>query len=158
MKNTFLLIVGVLAICFASCENEEETPQPKYFSDAQMTALDVLKGTFVNNLIVPGYDTLTTTIVFLEQYNPPVEGEYTDYDTREKSKIYMHGKYKYIYYDGSSTEKYYYISSDADKMYTTSSLKTMSVHSEDFKIVNNNSFGLKEKSDYLWDIYKKVTQ
>lgn len=159
MRIKTIGLLSLLAIeIFISCEKKEET-QPKYFSDAQKSALKVFEGRFESVDIIPGVDTLKTAIVFLEQYNPPIEATYTDYETKEKTKFYVHGKYRYEYVDGKTTsEKYYYISSDANYIYSSPSLNTMSIKEQNLKIVSETTFRVKEEKDILWYTYNKVAE
>lgn len=156
--RTIGLLILLVVVSFISCEEKEE-PQTKYFSEAQKTALHTFEGTYENVMIIPGVDTLKTTIVFLEQYNPPLEATYTDYDTKEKTTFYVHGKYRHEYAFGNTTsEEYYYVSADADYLYSFPSLSTMSVSKQNLQIVSNTSFKIKELKDYLWDTYNKVVK
>ena len=159
MRIKTIGILSLLAIViFISCEEKEET-QPKYFSDAQKSALKVFEGRFESVEIYPGVDTMKTAIVFLEQYYPPKEATYTDYETKEKKKFYVHGKYRYEYYDGTTTsERYYYVSSDANYIYSSPSLNTMSVKEQNLKIVSETSFKIKDEKDILWYNYNKVVE
>lgn len=134
-----------------SCAEKEDTqPEVQYFTEAQKKALSVLNGTFSYTLSVGDWSS-TTTITFLEKYNPPKMGTL---DSGTDLPIY--GKYKIEYYNGSTYERYYFISTTADKLYSFFGTdRVNSVQTKDFRIVDDNTFQIKETKEVLWDTYNR---
>ena len=56
----------------------------------------------------------------------------------------------------SSFEKYYDLSNSADRLYSYFSLTNInSIQKQDFQLVDDNTFKLKEIKATLWDTYKR---
>lgn len=151
--HKLLSIFAVLAVCavsIMSCSKPNTEDDSAYFSDAEKAALKVLHGSFAYTLSVGDWSN-TTTITFLEQYNPPKKGTLDD-----GTEIRVHGKYRVVYNGGETFEKYFNLSNNADRIYSYWDLTSIkSIEKKDFRIVDDNSFQLKEVKDVLWDTYKR---
>ena len=150
IKSSILLLAAAAFLCVVSCTKAGTDTDESYFSDAQKKALKVLNGSFAYTLSIGSYSN-TTTSTFLEQYNPPkkatVEGG---------GEISVHGKYRVVYEGGETFEKYYDLSNSADRLYSYFSLTNInSIQKQDFQLVDDNTFKLKEIKATLWDTYKR---
>lgn len=147
---SFLAILAVASLSIISCGKTNTDSDSSYFSDEEKAALKVLNGTFAYTLSVGDWSN-TTTVTFLEQYNPPKKGTLDD-----GSEIRVHGKYRIVYDGGSSYEKYYNLSTNADRIYSYFSLTGInSIQKKDFRVVDDNTVQIKEVKDVLWDTYKR---
>lgn len=151
------LIVAILVIVVASCQ-VDDSDKVIYYSEAQKSAVDYLKGnTFVYTLTIGDW-THTTTIEFIETYDPPIEGSIEDGGKIIPIDIY--GKYK-ITYDGSHTtpssfDKYYWITWDADQLCSfprQNNINSTEIH--DMQIVDDKTLKLKLPDDIFWESYIK---
>lgn len=147
---SFVAIMAFASLSFMSCNKTGTDPESSYFSDAEKAALKVLNGSFAYTLSVGDWSN-TTTVTFLEQYNPPKKGTLDD-----GTEIRVHGKYRIVYDGGSTYEKYYNLSNDADRIYSYFSLTGInSIQKKDFRVVDDNTIQIKEVKDVLWDTYKR---
>lgn len=147
---SFLAFIAVASLSIISCEKTNTDTDSAYFSDAEKAALTVLNGSFSYTLSVGDWSN-TTTVTFLEQYNPPKTGTLDNGSTTR-----VHGKYRIVYDGGQTYEKYYNLSNDADRIYSYFSLTGInSIQKKDFRVVDNNTIQIKEVKDVLWDTYKR---
>ena len=147
MLAVFTLAVSTIFSCSESVTELEES----YFSEAQKKTLSLLNGSFSYTLSIDTWSN-TTTITFLEQYNPPKKGTLDD-----GTEISVHGKYRIIYDGGQTYEQYYNLSNSADRLYSYFSLTGInSIEKKDFRIVDDNTFQIKELNGMLWDTYNRT--
>lgn len=141
-----LLIAIIVCFTMQSCSKDDEELDNVLTSE-QKTALSSMYGTFTNTLPIVDW---TTTIEFLEQYNPPK-------DATSKTGVipqYIHGKLRITYYEGSSYVYYYRLNDNATRIYMGNKIdKWNNVKSQDFKYVSANEFKIKETNATLWDSY-----
>lgn len=146
MKKGILYSILALVL-MTSCQKMEKVSE-NYWSTSQREILDVLKGQFSYTLPVVDW---TTTIEFLEQFNPPktiiVKGEEREY--------YVHGMYRITYYNGSSFERYYHIAYDGQSITSSPRLDWSSTNVQEFSLINSTQFKIKEIGATLWDTYTK---
>lgn len=146
----FLASMAVTSFSIISCGKTNADSDFSYFSDAEKAALKVLNGTFTYTLSVGDWSN-TTTITFLEQYNPPKTGTLDNGGTTR-----VHGKYRIVYDRGQTYEYYYNLSNDADRVYSYFSLTGInSINKKDFRVVDDNTVQVKEVKDVLWDTYRR---
>jgi outer membrane lipoprotein-sorting protein len=153
MKKVFslMLLLATIVIALPSCSDDDDEPDMSYLTEQQKNALSALHGTFSYTLELMNW---TTTIEFLEQYHPAKDA--FDPSTNSTIPQYIHGKLRITYYEGSSFEYYYRLNSDATKIYMGSNINNWEyVKTQDFRLVNNDQFKLKETKDVLWDTYNR---
>ena len=147
---SFLAIMAVASLSFMSCEKANTDTDSAYFSEAEKAALKVLNGSFTYTLSVGDWSN-TTTVTFLEQYNPPKKGTLDD-----GTEIRVHGKYRIVYDAGETFEKYYNLSNNADRIYSYFNLTGINaIQKKDFRVVDDNTIQIKEVKDVLWNTYKR---
>lgn len=148
MKYLFSLILLLATIItMLSCSKDDE---PDVLTPEQKTALYAMHGTFTSTLPVVGW---TTTIEFLEQYNPPKDA--TSSLTGKVPK-YIQGKLRITYYEGSSYTYYYRLNSNATRIYMGGNIdKWDNVSAQDFRYVSPNEFKIKETNATMWDSYTR---
>ena len=151
------LIFAILVIVVSSCQ-VDDSDKVIYYSEAQKSAVDFLKGnTFVYTLTI-GEWTHTTTIEFIETYDPPIEGSLES--GGKITPIDIYGKYR-ITYDGSHTtpssfDRYYWISLDADKLCSFARQTNInSTDIRDMQIIDDHTLKLKLPDDIFWETYIK---
>ena len=151
------LIFAILVIVVSSCQ-VDDSDKVIYYSEAQKSAVDFLKGnTFVYTLTI-GEWTHTTTIEFIETYDPPIEGSLES--GGKTTPIDIYGKYR-ITYDGSHTtsssfDRYYWISLDADKLCSFARQTNInSTDIRDMQIIDDHTLKLKLPDDIFWETYIK---
>lgn len=143
-----LLLATILT--FTACGDDDDEPDYDVLTPKQKEALSVLNGTFTNTLPVVDW---TTTIQFLEQYNPPKDATSSKYGVIPNN---VQGKLRITLYEGSSHEYYYRLNNEATRIYMCSSIdKWDNVSSKDFRYVSATEFKIKETNATLWDSYKK---
>lgn len=146
-----MLLLATLVIALPSCSDDDDELDMSYLTEQQKTALSALHGTFSYTLELMNW---TTTIEFLEQYYPAKDA--FDPSTNSTIPQYIHGKLRITYYEGSSFEYFYRLNSDATKIYMGSNINNWEyVKTQDFRLVNNDQFKLKETKDVLWDTYNR---
>lgn len=148
MKKLFpLMLLIATMLTFTACGGDDE---PDVLTPAQKTALSAMHGTFSNTLPVVGW---TTTIEFLEQYNPP-----KDATTPITGKVpqYIQGKLRITYYEGSSFTYYYRLNDNANRIYMGKNINNWeNVKAQDFRYVSSNEFKIKETNATMWDNYTR---
>lgn len=149
MKKAFSLLLLLATIfTFTSCGDDED--EPDVLTAEQKVALSAMHGTFTNTLPLMDW---TTTIEFLERYNPPKDATSS---LTGKVPQYIQGKLRITYYEGSSFTYYYRLNSDATRIYMGSNIdKWDNVKSQDFRYVSENEFKIKETNATLWDSYTR---
>lgn len=146
----FLIIMLISFLSIFSCDKNNTDSDSSYYSDAVKSALKVLSGSFIYTISVGDWSN-TTTITFLEQYNPPKKGTLGD-----GTELIVHGKYRIVYDAGETFEEYYNLSENADRIYSYFSLNgTNSIQRKDFRVVDDNTFQLKEVNSVIWNTYKR---
>ena len=151
------LLFAILVIVVSSCQ-VDDSDKVIYYSEAQKSAVDFLKGnTFVYTRTI-GEWTHTTTIEFIETYDPPIEGSLES--GGKITPIDIYGKYR-ITYDGSHTtpssfDRYYWISLGADKLYSFARQTNInSTDIRDMQIIDDHTLKLKLPDDIFWETYIK---
>ena len=151
------LLLAILVIVLSSCQ-VDDSGKDIHFSDAQKSVVDFLEGnTFVYTQSIGDW-AHTTTIEFIETYDPPIEGSLNN--KGNITKIDLYGKYR-ITYDGSHTtassfDKYYWITLNGDQLCSfTKQNNITSTEIHDIEIVDNNTLKMKLPDDYMWETYKK---
>lgn len=150
MRKVFsLMLLLATIITFTACGDDKED-EPDVLTSQQKIALSALHGTFTNTLPVLNW---TTTMEFLEQYNPPKDAHSPSTGNIPQ---YVQGKVRITYYEGSSFTYYYRLSSDADRIYMCSKIDNWdNVKAQDFKYVSESEFKIKETKATTWDSYKR---
>lgn len=143
------MLLLAMMFTFAACDGDDED-EPDVLTSEQKVALSALHGTFTNTLAIVNW---TTTIEFLEQYNPPKDATSTQ---NGNIPNYVQGKLRITYYEGSSFTYFYRLNNDATRIYMCSRIdKWDNVKSQDFKYVSDNEFKIKETKETLWDTYTR---
>lgn len=148
MKNVFsLMLLFTTILTLTSCSDDKD--EPGVLTSEQKVALSAMHGTFTNTLELMNW---TTTIEFLEQYNPPKDAT----STTGKVPQYIQGKLRITYYEGSSFTYYYRLNNDATRIYMGSNIdKWDNVSAQDFRYVSPNEFKIKETNATMWDSYTR---
>lgn len=157
MKKTIIFLVVVLVnSIFIGCSSDDEgNIGGKNFMEhrtkEQSEALVALSGTFEY-----AHEMGVTTIVFKERYEPSrVFTINADYNTAEEgTERLIHGLLTITYYDGTSLDKYYYLTKDVSTILLSSTMKG-SRTTFNIEIISPTEFKLKESNDLKWEIFKK---
>lgn len=120
-------------------------------TEAQMRALLDFKGTFLYT-----HDAGTKTITFKERYNPSkvftIDKEYNTVE--EGTERLIHGLLTITYYDGTSLDKYYYLTKDVSTILLSSTMKGSRTEFN-IEIISPTEFKLKEGNDLHWEMFEK---
>ena len=155
-KVTLFLIIILVNSIFIGCSSDESDDTGgknfmEHLTEAQMKALWDLKGTFVYP-----HDVGTTTIIFKERYSPSkvftIDKEYNT--AEEGTERLIHGLLTITYYDGTSLDKYYYLTKDVSTILLSSTMKG-SRTTFNIEIISPTEFKLKESNNLEWEVFKK---
>lgn len=155
-KVTLFLITALVNSVFIGCSSDDsdDTGGKNFMeqkTEAQMRALLDFKGTFLYT-----HDAGTKTITFKERYDPSkVFTINADNNTAEEgTERLIHGLLTITYYDGTSLDKYYYLTKDISTILLSSTMKG-SRTTFNIEIISPTEFKLKESNDLQWKIFKK---
>lgn len=157
MKKTILFLVTVLVnSIFIGCSSDDEDNVGgknfmEHLTEAQKKALLDLNGTFVYI-----HDAEITTITFKERYNPSrVFTINADYNTAEEgTERLIHGLLTTTYSDGTSLDRYYYLTKDVSTILLSATEKGLRT-TFNIELISSTEFKLKESNDLQWEVYKK---
>lgn len=139
-----LLLCAAFGVVFTSCSKDDN--DTNYFSAKQKEILGVLHGTFTSTLV-----NMTTTIDFIEKYSTPL----TINARGEERENYVHGKYRLTHYNGDSYEYYYHVGYDGTTITACSTLDWIRPKVQDFSLIEENKFKLKDTGSNYWDTYTR---
>lgn len=155
-KVTLFLIVALISSIFIGCSSDQsDDTGGKNFMEhrtkEQSEALVALNGTFEYT-----HEMGVTTIAFKERYEPSrVFTINAGYNTAEEgAERLIHGLLTITYSDGTSLDRYYYLTKDVSTILLSATEKGLRT-TFNIELISATEFKLKESNDLQWEVFKK---